>query len=51
MEYPIYKLAKNGNLILWDGPSLCKADAEELLRCRQHDYPKEKFFIVKMKES
>jgi len=51
MEYPIYKMNKLGNLILWDGPSLTKQIAEFLLLKRQREYPKEKFFIVKMKES
>lgn len=49
MIYPIYKLLKNDNLKLWDGPSLTKEQANRELKNRQEEYPKEKFFIVKMR--
>jgi hypothetical protein len=51
MQYPIYKLLKNDDLKLWDGPSLTKEQAVTMLKMRQKDNPKEKFFIIKMKES
>jgi hypothetical protein len=47
--YPIYKLLKNANLKLWDGPSLTKEQAKRELKIRQKDYPKDRFFIVPMK--
>jgi hypothetical protein len=49
MIYPIYKLLKNDNLKLWDGPSLTKEQANREIKIRQMDYPKDKFFIVPMK--
>jgi hypothetical protein len=51
MQYPIYKLLKNDNLKLWDGPSLSKEQAETLLKQRQAENPKAKFLIIRMKES
>ena len=50
MIYPIYKLKANGDLKLWDGPTLSKEEAANTLKNRQTDYPKEKFFIVRMTE-
>jgi hypothetical protein len=49
VEYTIYKLNKKRNLILWDDFIFVKETAEELLKARHKEYPKERFFIVKMK--
>ena len=49
MEYPIYKLNKKHNLILWDETGGSKKEAIDLLKMRRKEYPKEKFFIIPMK--
>ena len=48
-SYPIFKLGKKlGILYLWDGPHLTLAEAKRLLRIRQKQERKSKFFIVRL---
>jgi hypothetical protein len=47
VQYLILKQIKSGKLILWDGPSLRRQEADRLIKIRRTDNPKEKFFVYK----
>ena len=44
-QYSILRQIKNGKLILWDGPSLARKKADQVLKLRKEKYPEVNFFV------
>jgi hypothetical protein len=46
--WQILKLTRKGHLVLWDGPALRCAHSKRLLKRRQKEQPKDKFFRYRL---